>query len=80
MNAPSRPAKKAPAIISDLDIGCTAKPLVDQNGENAPLEAAIRANRMLGNGDLDGQTVWRRVKGAAEELLKAGPRDGEAQH
>ena len=39
-----------------------------QHGEDAPIEAAMRADAMLESGDLDGYAVWRRVLRAVEEM------------
>ncbi len=40
-----------------------------QYGEDAPIEAAMRADAMLEKGDLEGCAVWKRVLRAVEELL-----------
>lgn len=40
-------------MVTEIDIWRSAKQLVDQYGEDASLEAAIRADRMLEQGDLD---------------------------
>ncbi len=56
-------------MISDLDIYRTANILVKQHGEDAPIQAAMRADTMLGKGDLEGCAVWKRVVRPAEELL-----------
>ena len=42
--------------------------LIREHGEDAELEAAMRADAMLEKGDLDGYAVWRRVLWAVEEL------------
>jgi hypothetical protein len=49
------------AIITDLNIYRTANVLVKQHGEDAPTEAAMRADAMLDKGDLDSYTEWRRI-------------------
>lgn len=59
-----------------VDVDRSAKLIVDQYGAEAPLEAAMRANSMLDRGDLDGLSVWKRIRAAAEELLKDKP-EGE---
>ncbi len=41
-------------MIPDLDIYRSANVLVKQHGQDAPIEAAMRADTMLDNGDLDG--------------------------
>ncbi len=41
-------------MTSDLDICRSANLLVRHHGEDAPIEAAMRADAMLEAGDLDG--------------------------
>ena len=48
-------------MTTDLDIYRSAKHLVMQHSAEAPLEAAMKADVMLGRGDLDGQRVWLRI-------------------
>ncbi len=56
-------------MIPDLDIYRTANILIREHGEDAPIQAATRADTMLEKGDLEGCAVWKRVLRAAEELL-----------
>ncbi len=56
-------------LIPDLDIYRTANILIREHGDDAPVEAAMRADAMLEKGDLEGCAVWKRVLQAAEELL-----------
>jgi hypothetical protein len=65
-------------MIPDLDIYRSANVLVKQHGQDAPIEAAMRADAMLDNGDLDGYAVWKRVIKAVEELLSKKRPDGAA--
>ncbi len=58
---------------SEIDIYCSAKLLVDQHGEDAPIFAAQQADKCLEAGDLDGKAVWMRVIGAIKELLDQQP-------
>ena len=60
---------KIEAMIPDLDIYRSAQVLVKQHGEDAPIEAAMRADAMLDKGDLDGYATWRRIVRAVEKLL-----------
>ena len=53
----------------EIDIYRSAKLLIDQHGEDAPIFAAMQADKCLEAGDLDGKAVWMRVIGAIEELL-----------
>jgi hypothetical protein len=64
-------------MTPDLDIYRSASVLVQHHGEDAPLEAAMRADAMLEKGDLGGYAVWKRVAKVAAELLSKGrpPRD-----
>ncbi len=60
-------------MIPDLDIYRSAQVLVKQHGEDAPIEAAIRADAMLDKGDLDGHAVWKRILWAVWKLLRVEP-------
>jgi len=55
-------------MISDLDIWRAANLLIRQHGADAELAAARRADLMLNRGDLEGQTVWKRIRRAIVEL------------
>ena len=55
-------------MIPDLDIYRSANILVKQHGEDAPIEAAMRADAMLEKGDLGGYAVWKRILRAVEEF------------
>ena len=63
-------------MIPDLDIYRSAQVLVKQHGQDAPIQAAMRADAMLDKGDLDGCAVWRRVLRAVEELRSEERPDG----
>ena len=56
-------------MVSDLDIDRSANVLIRQRGEDATIEAAMRADAMLELGDLDGYAVWRRILRATKTLL-----------
>ncbi len=56
-------------MTSEQDIFRSANILVKRYGEEAALEAAMRADAMLAKGDLEGQAVWKRIARAVEELL-----------
>lgn len=55
--------------MQDIDIWRTAKVMVDQYGEDAPIIAAQRIDALLDLGDLDGRLVWKRVAAAIDELM-----------
>ncbi len=67
-------------MILDIDIWRSAQALIKQHGEDAPIEAAMRADAMLEAGDLDGVATWRRILRAVEELQGTEPKPGEAVH
>jgi hypothetical protein len=46
---------------------------VKEHGEDAPIHAAMRADELLDQGDLDGKLVWLRILAAAKELLAEEP-------
>ncbi len=60
-------------MIGEADIWRSAAQIIDRYGEDAPLEAAMRADAMLEAGALDGAAVWKRIKKAAEEPLQEPP-------
>ena len=66
---------------SEIDIYRSAKLLVDQHGEDAPIFAAQQADRCLEAGDLDGKAVWMRVIRAIKELTNTDtPEGGQSVH
>lgn len=46
---------------SDRDIWIAANQYLKQHGENAALEAGIRADGLLAEGDIDGQRAFLRI-------------------
>ncbi|MBB56483.1 MAG: hypothetical protein CMM42_04560 [Rhodospirillaceae bacterium] len=54
--------------MEPIDIYRTAKLLIDQHGDDAAIEAAMRADRCLVSGDMDGVTVWKGVIRAIGEI------------
>ncbi len=67
-------------MLPDLDIYRPAQVLVKRHGQDAPIEAAMRADAMLEAGDLDGCAVWKRVLQAVGELQRARPGPDVAVH
>lgn len=64
------------ATVSDLDVYRSARLLIDQHGDEAPIHAAVQADAMLERGDLDGSAVWRRVVAVIKELQRSEPKPG----
>ena len=62
-------------MLDEIDIYRSAKLLIDQHGEDAPIFAAQQADRCLEAGDLDGKAVWMGVIRAIKELLDQQPPD-----
>ena len=60
-------------MTSDIEIYRSAKLLIDRHGDDAVIEAAMKADQMLEAGDLDGLATWNRILRAIEEL-RAGKR------
>ncbi len=69
-----------PVMIPNLDFYRSARVLVKHHGQDAPIEAAMRADAMLDKGDLDGYAVWKRILRAVEELQGSEPKSGEVVH
>jgi len=67
-------------MIPDLDIYRAANVLVKHHGQDAPIEAAMRADAMLDKGDLDGAAVWRRIVAVINELQCEEPGPGDLTH
>ena len=67
-------------MTSDLDIYRSAKLLIDQHGDEAPIHAAMRADEFLDQGNLDGERLWLRIVRVIEELQRDRPKAGEAMH
>ncbi len=67
-------------MISELDIWRGANVIIKQYGQDAPIEAAMRADATLEAGDLDGYAVLKRILRAIEEIQGTAPKPGEAVH
>ncbi len=65
-------------MTSDLDIYRSANELIKQHGDAADIEAAMRADKCLAAGDMEGEAVWLRIVKAIEELLSE-ERPGDAE-
>ena len=54
--------------------------MVKRYGEDAAIQAGIRADELLAEGELDGGATWRAIIRAIEELQRATPREGVDAH
>ena len=55
-------------VALDINIYQSAMRLMDQYGEQAPVQAAIKAGAALRVGDLSGNLSWTRVLNAIAEM------------
>jgi hypothetical protein len=62
--------------MEEIDIWRTAKILMDAHGEDGALQAAMRADHALDDGNTDAVNVWKRVMRAIEALQR--PAGGQA--
>jgi hypothetical protein len=53
-------------MTDDIDIYRTANVLVELHGEDAPIQAAMKADALLEAGDVEGQAVWKRILAAVD--------------
>ncbi len=67
-------------MTDNKEIYRSAKLLIDRHGENAVIEAAMKADKMLEAGDLDGLATWNRILRAIEELRVGKRPGGEKLH
>ena len=67
-------------MISDLDIYRAANEMIKQPGDDAPINAAMRADELLEAGDLDRQATWKRIIKAIEEMQLMERPEGEKLH
>ena len=67
-------------MTEDIDVYRSAKVLIREHGEDAPIHVAMRADQMLEGGDLDGLAIWKRILAAVDELLSGEPPEGAKVH
>jgi len=65
-------------VTTDIDTYRCAHLLIDRYGDDAPIEAAMRADELMEAGDMDGEAVWLRIVKAIAELLSE-ERPGDAE-
>ena len=56
-------------MVADIDIWRSAKILLNNHGDDAPVGAVEMVNR----GDAEGLAVWKRIMAAIDELLDTRP-------
>ena len=65
---------------SEIDIYRSANVLIDQHGEDAPIFAAMQADKRAEAGDMEGRRAWLRVIRAIQEFQRTRPRRDEPTH
>lgn len=58
-------------MTEEIDIWRAANLLVQRHGADAETAAAQRADELQGNGDADGQRIWKRILAAVHELQRS---------
>ncbi len=56
-------------MVYDNDIHRYANDLVTEHGEDAPIQAAMRAHTLLDQGDRAGYALWRRIGNMSNVIL-----------
>ena len=67
-------------MIPDIDIHRSAWLMIRRYGEDAAVQAAMRGDEVLGNGDLDGMLVWQAIISAIRRLQAMAPAGDGALH
>ena len=67
-------------MIPDLDIDRSAWLVIRRHGRDAAFQAAVRADQLLTEGDVEGAAVWQRIVKAIERLQAQKPGEGEKVH
>ena len=67
-------------MTEDTDVFRAAALHIKQHGEDAPIHAAMRADELLMEGDVDGAAVWKRIVKVVEALLAGERSEGTRSH
>jgi hypothetical protein len=66
--------------MEDIDIWRAAEQMRQQFGADAAIQAAMRADKFMAQGDLEGARTWRRVIVAIDELDRTMPGGDDVRH
>jgi hypothetical protein len=66
--------------MEDIDIWRAAEQMRKLYGADAAIHSAMRADKLMDQGDIGGFDMWKRVVAALNELDRVVMRDGEARH
>jgi len=67
-------------VIVESDIWRRAEQMRKLYGADAAIHAAVRADKLMDQGDIEGFVMWKRVVAALNELDRVTARDGEGRH
>jgi len=62
--------------MDEIDLWRSAALMVQQHGEDAAIQAAIRSDALLDQGDVEGSRVWRKIVGIINWLDVEKPDSG----
>lgn len=65
--------KRLGFVTADIDIYRAVKLYIDQHGDQAALQAAMRSDALLVAGDMDGAATWRKIIKALEVMQATDP-------
>jgi hypothetical protein len=66
--------------VKDIDIWRAAEQMRKLYGADAAIHSAMRADKLMDQGDIEGFDMWKRVVDAVSELDRVVLRDGETSH
>lgn len=61
VRARCRSVTNKPLPVSERELWACAQKIIDMHGRDAELHAAMRADELLSEGDVDGQRVWKAI-------------------
>jgi len=65
--------------MEEIDLYRTGAAMIQQHGENAAIEAAMKSDAMLAKGDVKGAKIWREIVKKID-ILQSQKIDGITQH
>ena len=63
--------------MEEIDVWRAADQMIRLYGEDAAIQAGLRADKLLDQGDVDGFHVWKRVAAAIGDLGRKQPNASE---
>jgi hypothetical protein len=62
-----------PVVLTDWELWACADEAIRQHGLDAPIFAAMRADKLLEEGEMDGAANWRLIVTRINQLLAKPP-------